>query len=44
LEKPGALLSDSEKGDGEAKEGENDESKVYLFQSAPLTLYILPYF
>ncbi|PNY14449.1 transcription initiation factor TFIID subunit 5-like protein [Trifolium pratense] len=27
LEKPGALLSDSEKGDGEAKEGENDESK-----------------
>lgn len=27
LEKPGALLSDSEKGDGEAKEGENDENK-----------------
>ncbi|XP_057433615.1 transcription initiation factor TFIID subunit 5 [Lotus japonicus] len=27
LEKAGALLSDSEKGDGEAKEGENDESK-----------------
>lgn len=28
LEKAGALLSDSEKGEGEAKEGENDESKV----------------
>ncbi|KAL5074444.1 hypothetical protein RYX36_013428 [Vicia faba] len=27
LEKAGALLSDSEKGDGETKEGENDESK-----------------
>ncbi|KAK7351352.1 hypothetical protein VNO77_10733 [Canavalia gladiata] len=27
LEKAGALLSDSEKGEGEAKEGENDESK-----------------
>ena len=31
LEKAGALLSDSEKGEGEAKEGENDETKVYLF-------------
>jgi transcription initiation factor TFIID subunit 5 len=38
LEKPGTLLSDSEKGDGEAKEGENDESKVYLFKSVPPTL------
>jgi transcription initiation factor TFIID subunit 5 len=38
LEKPGTLLSDSEKGDGESKEGENDESKVYLFKSAPPTL------
>ncbi|KAL5144835.1 Transcription initiation factor TFIID subunit 5 [Glycine soja] len=27
LEKAGALLSDSEKGEGEAKEGENDETK-----------------
>ncbi|KAK7290770.1 hypothetical protein RIF29_05448 [Crotalaria pallida] len=27
LEKAGALLSDSEKGEGEAKEGDNDESK-----------------
>ncbi|XP_027355816.1 transcription initiation factor TFIID subunit 5 isoform X2 [Abrus precatorius] len=27
LEKAGALLSDSEKGEGETKEGENDESK-----------------
>lgn len=31
LEKAGALLLDSEKGEGEAKEGENDETKVYLF-------------
>ncbi|KAK7255748.1 hypothetical protein RIF29_29167 [Crotalaria pallida] len=29
LEKAGALLSDSEKGEGEAKEGDNDESKEY---------------
>lgn len=30
LEKAGVLLSDSEKGEGDAKEGENDESKVLL--------------
>ncbi|ESW08944.1 hypothetical protein PHAVU_009G087600 [Phaseolus vulgaris] len=32
LEKAGALLSDSEKGEGEAKEGENDETKKRSFE------------
>lgn len=31
IDKAGALLSDTEKGEGEGKEGENDEIKVHLF-------------
>ncbi|KAF7817300.1 transcription initiation factor TFIID subunit 5 [Senna tora] len=34
LEKAGALLSDTEKGEGEAKEGENDESKKRSIEGA----------
>ena len=38
LEKAGALLSDSEKGEGEVKDAENEDNKV-LFSLKPQCLF-----
>lgn len=40
VDKAGALLSGTEKGEGEGKEGDNDESKVHLLlKCAPDSLF-----